>query len=195
MIKAIIFDLGGVLFTWSEEADFKILRKIMTKEQYQTVWHELSDMLDEGKITYKEVWSILSKNLGKPINVDKIRNELLSAFKPIAGMRNVVIKLKKNYKIGLLSNHNEMLPDLDKKYHFKSDFDEVVISYEVGYRKPDSKIYKIILRRMKVKPEHSLFIDDNERNVKAAIDLKMKGIVFKNSKQLLKELKKLGVKI
>ena len=67
-------------------------------------------------------------------------------------------------------------------------------SHEMNCIKPDPEIYKKALKRMKLKPEETVFIDDIKKFVKGAEKIGIKGIHFKNSKQLIKDLKKLNVK-
>ncbi|NCO04696.1 MAG: HAD-IA family hydrolase, partial [Candidatus Magasanikbacteria bacterium] len=69
------------------------------------------------------------------------------------------------------------------------------ISCDVGIRKPSKEIYKIILKKLKMKPGECVFIDNQEWNTKPAEKLGMKSIVYSNNKQTFKELNKLGVKV
>jgi putative hydrolase of the HAD superfamily len=52
-------------------------------------------------------------------------------------------------------------------------FDEVIISGEVGMRKPDAEIYHHTLELLKVKPNESVFVDDLAHNIKGAAELGM----------------------
>ena len=72
-------------------------------------------------------------------------------------------------------------------------FDEVVVSCEVGMRKPNPKMYKLVLKRLKISPKQALFIDNQEWNTKPAKRLGEKVILYKDNKQLFKELDKLGI--
>ncbi len=73
----------------------------------------------------------------------------------------------------------------EKKYGF---FDVKVFSCIEGVIKPDRKIYEITLKKLGVKPEEVVFVDDKEENVKAAQDIGINTILFKNSEQFKKEL-------
>ena len=96
------------------------------------------------------------------------------------------------YKLGLISNadSNWLKPYL--KQH-KLKFDVTVISSEVGFTKPDARIYQHALSQLKVEPEAAVFIDDIAQYVEAAQQEGMQGIVYDNNQQLFTELKKLGV--
>ena len=58
----------------------------------------------------------------------------------------------------------------------------------------DKKIFLHVLEEINSKPEESLFIDDQEKNVLAARKIGMKGIVYKDINELKKELTQLNVK-
>ena len=60
-------------------------------------------------------------------------------------------------------------------------------------RKPFPEFYKLLLNRYNVKPEETIFIDDNLRNVKAAEALGIKSIYFKEPLGLDLELKRIGI--
>jgi HAD superfamily hydrolase (TIGR01509 family) len=66
------------------------------------------------------------------------------------------------------------------------------MSYELGARKPDRQAYLAALALFAETPERCLFIDDREANVLAAIEVGMKGIVFKDVRQLRAALARHG---
>lgn len=62
------------------------------------------------------------------------------------------------------------------------------VSCHMGLRKPDLEIYLEAARRLKLDPSDCVFVDDRAKNVEAAMAVGMKGIVFRNAKQLEEEL-------
>ena len=108
---------------------------------------------------------------------------------------DILIKLKKNYKIWLLSNTNPMhiKNEIESKYVFQKLVDGGIYSYDVGYRKPEKEIYHIACDSAEVNPENSIFIDDLEENIIGANKVGIKGIRYKNTIELLKELKRLNI--
>ncbi|NTU69886.1 HAD family phosphatase, partial [bacterium] len=52
-----------------------------------------------------------------------------------------------------------------------------------------------VIKKLNINPEETIFIDDREKNVKVAQSLGIKGIIFKNKNQLIKDFNNLGVKI
>jgi putative hydrolase of the HAD superfamily len=62
-------------------------------------------------------------------------------------------------------------------------FDEIVISSEIGYAKPDREAYEITAERLGVKPEECIFTDDRIDFCVAAEAVGMKAIEFRNFEQ------------
>lgn len=98
-------------------------------------------------------------------------------------------ELKKNYKIGLLSNFTsgleQRLQEVFSIYHL---FDVVVSSYNLKIKKPDPLIYQYTLEKLGVPAHEAVFIDDWEENVKGAEHLGIKGIIFKSVEQCKTDL-------
>ncbi len=107
----------------------------------------------------------------------------------------LAIQLKKNYKVGIISNIVKFFSMLPVNQHIYSSFDKnlVILSFQVKINKPKREIYEIFIKRTGFAPNEYLFIDDRKKNVSAAEKIGMKGIVFKNFKQLIKEMAMLGI--
>jgi putative hydrolase of the HAD superfamily len=112
-------------------------------------------------------------------------------------MPELYSKLRENgYKMVLLSDQtNEWWPYLDNKFAISSIFDVVVISAKVGLYKPDPEIYKYALKVSNTFPDEALFIDDLEDNLIPAKALNIETILFKESEELITELKLKGIQI
>ena len=67
----------------------------------------------------------------------------------------------------------------------------IVSSHEVELVKPNPGIYQITLFKLGAKPEECVFIDDKGRNIDTAMELGMKGIVFRTDKQTIRDLNSL----
>jgi putative hydrolase of the HAD superfamily len=70
-----------------------------------------------------------------------------------------------------------------EKFNLKNEFDPIVLSGEVGMRKPDKDIYLEFRKRSDVALERSLFIDDKLINLKTASDLGVKTVYFNRKKK------------
>jgi len=197
MIKAIIFDWGGVLIdNVDTERRSRITKEIgISFEKFLKIHKKICSDFQKGW-TEDEYWEHFYKELGEPVKKHFLWEPL---YKELYRPKEKVLELarslhKKGYKLALLSNtvksDMKYLPEL--KYDF---FDVVVASCEEGIRKPEREIYDITLERLDVKPEEAVFIDNEMENIDAAKKLGMGTIFFKNVEQLKEELVKLGVDI
>ncbi|MFH1663777.1 MAG: HAD-IA family hydrolase [archaeon] len=110
----------------------------------------------------------------------------------IKGMKELLKELKNHHLIAICSNNNwDAYLAHEKKFGWDEIFDVKVLSGKYGVRKPDAKIYKILLKELGVKASNCVFVDDSEENVHGAQKAGMKGILFTSVPELVKELKKL----
>jgi len=93
---------------------------------------------------------------------------------------------KKGFIIAVLSDQWQISKEaiMPKKQYKK--FDEMIVSCEVKMRKPNPKIYNLILKKLKIKPSQALFIDNQKWNLAPAKKIGMKVILFKDNKDLFK---------
>ena len=73
-------------------------------------------------------------------------------------------------------------------YAFNDLCDTIVYSHEVGCRKPDARIYRIVCERLGVSACQVLFLDDVDANVQAARALGMRGVKFVSAEQAIADL-------
>lgn len=199
-IKAIIFDLGGVLVDWNPDYVFNNVFDDPEKKAhfFQNIctpdWNEEQDA---GR-SIKEATELLVAQ--HPEWTEHIEayygrwEEMLGG--PIHDTVAVLKELKEagKYKLYALTNWSaETFPKALKLYDFLHWFDGRVVSGEERLRKPAPKFYHVLLNRYNLKPEDVIFIDDNLRNVKAAEAIGIHSIHFLSAAQLHGDLKKLGL--
>lgn len=190
MIKAIIFDNAGVIMT---EAYWLWLHdNIPGLEEKKNFFLDISHKVDKGEIAPSQFLDHLAKASGK--DSEQVQKEILNTFVLNEEVYKLMKKLKKNYKIGLLSNFiSEWLRLLFNKFDLEKLFDAMVVSTEHNMIKPDPKIYHLITGMLKIRPQEAVFIDDRESNIKGAEDVGMKGILFKDAQDLKIKLKELDI--
>ena len=84
---------------------------------------------------------------------------------------------------------------LNENYKFNEIFDSMFWSFQKGIKKPSPEAYLQITEKFKVRPEECILIDDKERNIKGAMDVGMKTILYRNPENLKRELSEAGIKI
>ena len=105
-------------------------------------------------------------------------------------------KLKKNYKLVLLSNTNYIHQKYGwEKYNFLQYFDKLVLSHEVGAIKPEEKIYRAVEVFTNEPSENHLFVDDISEYVEGAKKIGWEGIQFRSYDQLVNDLNLFNINI
>jgi epoxide hydrolase-like predicted phosphatase len=194
-IEAVIFDLGGVLVrTEFPEVRHELARKLGLEPRAleRTVWgSEDWELAQVGTITYEEYWQRVAAALGlsTPKELSEFRREYFSGDRVDQELVRLIERLRKRYKIGLLSNAPDKLEIwLENDWGIRDLFDAIVYSAQVGVAKPDPAMFHLILDRLGLSPSEALFIDDFPRNVEAALALGMKAIRFTGTDALLDEV-------
>lgn len=195
MIKAILFDSGGVIV--DQKLWFEGLNKIFRPKDKKKFWHKINieaiplcrNLISEGafwekitKLNNKDIQKI-PKNLWRQgyENLTKVRHDILAIAK----------KLKVRYRVGIVSNSIAYHERINRKRGIYNLFDAVILSHKVGITKDNKRIFFLAAKKLKVKPKECIFIDDVKDFVNVAKSVGMKGIVFKNTKQVESDLKKL----
>ncbi|MCG2718872.1 MAG: HAD family phosphatase [Nanoarchaeota archaeon] len=199
MIKAVIFDWGGVLIDLPANGILSYCSnelKVRKKDLNDSLSNHLDDF-QKGKIKEKTLWDKVCKelNVQKPKNISLWYEAFESAYLPKKDMFLLTSKLKDNYyKTGLLSNTEMPALDYFKKQNYDM-FDVEVFSCEEGIAKPERRIYDIMLSRLYVSPQEAVFIDDRPLFIDGARKLGMNTILFSSPYQVKKELKNLNIKL
>ncbi|MCX6705617.1 MAG: HAD-IA family hydrolase [Candidatus Woesebacteria bacterium] len=169
-IKAIIFDLVGVL--------------VLKKEGFIAT---SPDEINAQNIE-KEKLNLSDGEIKKALPY------IPTKFERFEKLWEILSDLKKQYKLAVINNGNSIaLRYWKEKFDF-GIFNLYINSGEIGLRKPDPKIYLLTCKKLDVKPEECLFMDDSLENIEAAKKLGMKTIWWnkgENKEKLLTEFKKL----
>jgi len=209
-IKAVVFDVGGVLqlgkysiFSFRRHRSLSV-HHFMARALNISI-DQWFDSIDtpyaksiEGKITKKECLAIMSKNLS--VSSEHLEKLFIYTyhkyFKRNKRLYETAFKLKeRGYKIAILSDQWYVSKEALINPEDASKFNEVIISCDAGLRKPNPKIYELIIKKLKIKPSQIVFIDNQKWNILPAKKLGIKTILFKSNRQASRELIKFGVKI
>lgn len=197
MVKAIIFDLGGVLFTNGTAAFVKKI--VMRYGQNETIVRDVLDgklgsLYREARISREEFWRGVKEVLGLHEKMEQLESEWIESYELIEGTKKIIEALSKKYKVYYLSdNVRERVEQLDRKYHFLSIFTGGIFSHEVGVRKPNPRIYQMVLKLARVDPHEAIYIDDKSHFLSPAQALGIATFVFTTPEQLREDLKTRGI--
>jgi epoxide hydrolase-like predicted phosphatase len=195
-IKAIFFDLGGVIVRTEFQAprqqladrlgmDYDDLNKVVFDS-------ETSIRATIGEISPEEHWTAVVKRLRRPASeLATIRDEFFAGDIVDRTLLDYIRSLRGKYKTGLISNAWGDLRDFIVREKFDDAFDKLIISAEVGAAKPEAKIFQIALEQFGVNPKEAVFVDDFKINIEGCEKVGIKGILFKDLETTLRQLRKL----
>tara|TARA_B100000427_G_scaffold314388_1_gene307498 strand:- start:356 stop:856 length:501 start_codon:yes stop_codon:yes gene_type:complete len=122
---------------------------------------------------HKDFWQITEDSLDKSMKTfdidSSMRNELLNLYRKLSTypeVKEVLIKLKKKYKLSILSNGTpDLLNNLVNSNDLKNIFEDIFSIEEVGVYKPDKKVYDLPTKKYGVKKEDIVFLSSNTWDV------------------------------
>mgnify|MGYP004457373965 FL=1 len=183
MIKNIIFDLGNVIINYNQK---KIINNFTEKEEeikyiYDEIFHAPEwTLMDLGDITNDEAIEIINKR--NEFKYEKLTQEFLHEWykkQPINRDIVEIAKILKNngYNLFVLSNMANQTYEYFKNDEFFSLCTGIVISAHEHVKKPDEKVYRLLLDRYNLNAEECLFIDDDDsgKNYETANKIGIKG--------------------
>jgi putative hydrolase of the HAD superfamily len=197
-IKAVFFDMGGVMVGSSVDDISRAVERFFKIKNFHFLnsafSQDLFHLMETGKISEKNFWQGFSKKINRRLRRGwkKIIPHCLKKAKIRHKMKKLVLSLKqKGIKTAVLSNVSQPFAQRHYRLGHYRIFDYLILSCEVGFRKPDPRIFHRALSAVGVKPEESIFIDDKEKNIKAAEKIGIKGIFYKNTNQVWREVKRI----
>jgi len=198
-IKAIIFDVGGVLIRTFDHSGRRKWEERLHLPQGSLEGLVLADesgtSAQLGEITTEEMWSRVRERLNLGDELDAFQQDFWGGDALDDGLVDLIKRLNNHYQTAIISNASDALLDSLENYGIASEFDLIVGSAYEGILKPDPAIYELTLARLGRRPEETVFIDDAPANIAAASSLGMNTILFKPSLDIAAELAALGVQI
>lgn len=162
--------------------------KPATKKRIEYLEHEVN----LGKITETEFYRYIEKEFAVHLAPTQMHKIIVSNMKVNKALVSYIPKLNK-VKIALFSNSiGHMAMEMLKARHLsgKKIFNKIFLSNVMHLAKPAASSYNYVAQHLKVSPHEALLVDDRKQNVDSAKKIGMKGIVFKNTTQFKRELKR-----
>jgi HAD superfamily hydrolase (TIGR01509 family) len=201
VIQTIVFDFGNVVGFFDH---YRALEQIAphtdlsTREMYACVYDtDLEDRLESGTMTVAEFLAEVHRLWQLRCDHSCLSQLFADIFTPNPEVCALIPRLARRYQLILGSNTNEV-----HSTHFRRQFAEVlghfdalVLSHEVGVRKPKEGFFRACERKARGGPASCLFIDDLPGNVAGATALGWHGIVYRAADDLPGKLAALGVQV
>jgi 2-haloacid dehalogenase len=194
-VDTILFDLSEVYISGLKGTHERVGRHLDLPVDRDAFLGESVKRLFHGEITEEEYWRAVIATNEWQIEVDDLRRMVRQNFAPIDGTEAIVRELRAGgYRLGVLSVHaREWVEYCERKFDYRQHFDAVVYSYEHALSKPDPAAYERALEALGAEAETTVFVDDVERNVRAAEALGMQAIHFVDAGQLRARLVEMRV--
>ena len=198
-IKSVIFDWGGVLIDDPAPGLMQYCAKALkvSKEEYIKAHNKFETDFQKGLICEDTFWERICSelNVPKPKVLSLWFEAFEAAYVPRNDMFSMAASLQKNsYRTAVLSNTEMPAMEFFHRQRYNM-FDVPVFSCAEGVKKPDRKIYEKTLKKLRSRPEQSVFIDDKTKYINGAKEVGINTVLFQNIDQFKSELNRLGVKI
>ncbi len=201
-LQAAVLDLGGVVIDiaiesiarhWAQsaglaEADVVAAMRADTRHQ----------PFERGEITTADFYEHVVGLLGRRISFEDFDRGFNSIYLGLtAGIEPLLARLSKRLRLVALTNTNACHAAVwpGRFADVLTHFERIFMSHEMGVRKPEPAAYERVLAYLAAAPDRVVFVDDDERNVRAAEALGMKGIVAAGTDQLTRDLRQMGVSV
>lgn len=201
-IRAIYWDIGGVLLTngWDHEERARVLEQFsIPREEYEARHEEANDRWEKGELSdeefLKETVFFKPRSFTPADFIGAIRAQ--SKWLP-GGAKDVIAALrrKNSVQLAMLNNESGALNDYRiATFGLTEFFDAFFCSAYIGMRKPDPRMFRAGAEMLHLKPEECAFIDDRENNCRAAAEVGMHALQYRDEASLRKRLGELGVSL
>jgi len=196
-LKGVLVDFGYTLMYIDDKVERKYregIISILRRHGYDETLDCFSSFLDEAyrnnrageTKNMREFWVFLTKSLGVSMNpmlihkLEKHRKQYMDkTYKLYDGAIFVLSNLSEKYKLALVSNCAPDLSDVIEALGLHSFFESIILSYKVGTKKPDIRIYLEALRGLELKPEECIFVADEITDLEGARRAGLKTILVR----------------
>ena len=201
MIEAVIWDFGGVLTTSPFEAFTRfeterglpadIIRRTNAANHLENAWAKFERAEVDIEV-FDALFATESKALGAEVRGKDVLPLLSGDLRP--EMVEALKRIKARFKTGCITNNlpADAIRGRSGRSLYVAEimvlFDHVIESAKIGLRKPDPRIYQMMIETLKVDPRHCIYLDDLGVNLKPARDMGMTTIKVLNGPQAIAEL-------
>lgn len=201
-IRNIVFDVGNVLVPWDPvgiEATALGAARVeadgfMPPLRGNPVWLAVN----RGELSLEQAKAVYVREQGfSPEDIDALWEALFASFPLITDTRALMDELKfAGYRLfAITDNVHEIVAQLKRDHDFFDLFEAAAVSAELGFLKPDPRIYRWLLETGGIAAGESVFLDDVQRNVDGAKAVGMEARLFTDAATARADLRSLGVRL
>lgn len=194
-ITSIIWDIGGVLERTEDagpRSEAAASVGISVEQLSDLIFGNTTEhRVQLGEISLEEHHAYVQRELKLPSTaaLQHLLEQFFAGDQLDLELVRLIRELKRRYTTAVLSNYVSILREkITTTWAIADAFDHLVISSEVGHKKPAPEIYQIALETIGCQPEEAVFIDDFIENIDGAQLLGIHGIHFINPEQAISDL-------
>jgi putative hydrolase of the HAD superfamily len=200
-IEAVIFDFGGVLTSSPFEAftrfeterglPIDIIRRTNAANHLENAWAKF-ERAEVDIDTFDHLFATESLTLGAEVRGRDVLPLLQGDLRP--EMVEALKRIKAQFKTGCITNNlpANAIGSMTGRSLYVAEvmvlFDHVIESAKIGLRKPDPRIYQLMVETLKVDPKNCVYLDDLGVNLKPAREIGMTTIKVTSGAQAIAEL-------
>lgn len=200
-MKTIIFDFGNVVGFFDHRRALEKLRPfthLSTDEMYASVYlGPLEDQIERGLLSPSAFLRQVHQLWQLRCDVEFLAHAVGDIFWANPEVCRLIPSLKARYRLVLGSNTNAIHARryLTQFADVLRHFDALVLSHDVGARKPDAEFFHHCQRAARAKSSECVFVDDLAANIDGARAIGFHGIVYHPNNGLVEQFKALGVEV
>lgn len=199
MIKAIIFDMGGVMLQnrmTNVYLQLAIDLGVDGQLLVQLVKDNRQSFMD-GTYSGEGFAAFIKEQYNLSVKIEDIVGWWRQAFSDLMQVNRelyeVLPKLSQHYIVCMVTDVPALHAQINRERQLYAPFKPCILSCEVGLVKPQVEMYQLAIKQLALEPSECIFIDDKQGNIEAANKLGFKTILFENNQQFLNDLRNFGV--
>lgn len=203
-IKAIVFDVGGVL-RLSGEQGMNVLEHIaevigVPSDEFKKAYWEHNALSNVENMPWEDMIAKVVKVFDPSEETEKGVRKFVRDYEASRETNAELVALFPKFhvlglKVGILSNATIQLRQWLVQEGIAPLADVIIISGEIGHQKPHKEAFDILFERLGLAPGQVVFVDDSPKSLEKAEEIGYIPVLFKNNEQLKSDLQKLGINL